>query len=439
MIANATLAGPRRLLVSLLLIATAGLAQAATPLGAPFTISSRYDGSLFDVARSPTGSFVVAWSEDRSTPNVGRSELYLQTFRADGTPYQAAFRVEAPGVYDGILPALATDANGGFVLVWLTIGPNEGLNRTAEYYAQRFSAAGARIGAQQHVAHIVDYNLPRPSVAMAADGSYVVAWQTMPYRPLIKGVNSVNTVTTTVHARQYGANGQPRGEAITVDTGLPLNPNLAFYPYNVSVGIDASGAFAVAYEVHVGASSSIQLKRYSAEGKALGLRQRVSPLADQWAIQPRMLLNPDGSAVVAWCECRQPSLGDNVAWFQRYGADGKKQGTAISLQTPLFPVLRESTPHVASGPNNSFLVLWRADVTPPGQAPAAKAMGQAYRADGTPEGATFLLQDDTQQGELLSLPASDASGNFVAVWMNNSPVPQSTSVLEIKARLFLRQ
>ncbi|AXQ28882.1 hypothetical protein D0B54_09380 [Solimonas sp. K1W22B-7] len=435
MIANATPAGLRRLLSSLLLVATAcaAPAHAATPLGAPFTVTQDIGSDpTHALARSASGSFVVAWVESRIVQGVIRGEVLLRRYSANGSALGAAFPADPGGALDLYGPALAADPSGGFVAVWGQIAPDEPPNRAVDYYAQRFSASGARVGSVQHVAHVVDYNLPPPAVAMNVDGSYVVAWQAFAYHPLIPGVSWVNLVTTNVYARQYGSDGLPRAAAIKVDAELPVNANLAGYPHNVDVGVDASGAFAVAYEVVLGASSSIQLRRYNADGSARGLRVRVSQLASFFGIQPSLLMNADGSSVVAWSRCQHPGNPDCENFFQRFGANGAKQGAIAAIANPASGI-RPTTPKLAGGPNGSFLAVWQVV-----QGGGGKGLGQAYHADGSVDGAVFMLQTDAMQHEVRMNVASDASGGFVATWLDLA-AGSGEFIYGLKGRRFLRQ
>lgn len=434
MIANATSTAVRRLL-PILLLALAAPVQAVTPLGAPFTITPTPEpASLHASARSASGSFVVAWSEDRSTPSVGQGELLLQRYSASGLPQGAPFPVDPAGGYEPRHPALAMDAAGGFVAVWVVIGPDAFPNRTSDIYSQRFAANGSRIGAIQHVANVVDYNIPLPAVAMNAGGSFVVAWQTMIHRPVVTGVNSVNTTITKVHARRYGSDGLARGATIEVDSGLPLIPNLTQYPNKLAVGIDDSGAFAVAFEASIGAYTSIQLRRYDADGTARGLRQRVNPLANQFGTFPDLLMNGDGSFVVSWCKCQEEFVYNSAGYFQRFDAEGRKQGGA-TLVANSGPGTRGSSPRLARGPDNSFTALIRVATVADHE-----SYLQAYRADGMPEGASLLLQEDVTQRDRDTRISGDANGDLLATWHNSWLNESQTAYIDsLRGRLFLRQ
>ncbi|MDM4772041.1 hypothetical protein [Solimonas sp. SE-A11] len=433
MIANATPAGLRRLMVPLLLVlgASAGTAQAATPLGAPVTITTQ-SGYGHAVARSASGRFVVAWDEER----VSGSGLYLRIYDTNGVPQGAPILVDPAGGTGPWAPALAMDATGGFVATWSRRVPGSNKpDASFNFYAQRFAANGARIGSIQHVAQGDGHNLVPTAVAMGVDGSYVVAWQTRNYSAdLPIPLSTIHTVTLKVMARQYGSNGLPRGPAIVVDSSVPVLQGFAGYPGSFGVGVDAAGGFTVAFESYVGVSNSVQMRRYGPDGSARGLRTRVSQLASFWGNQPNLLVNADGSSVIAWTGCKQAGQEGCESYFQRFDAEGRKQGAITQIINP-GPGTAPSFPRLTGGPNGAFMALWVVR-----QAGVFKNYGQAYTSTGVADGVVFMVEPDLQQREDSAVLASDANGNFVVSLRNfdfDANSGQYSSPLKI--RRFLRQ
>lgn len=427
MIAKATKPGLGRVLLGLLLAATVCGVQAATPLGAPFLVSAAAGDYRSTLARSASGAFVVAWA-DISPGQEPR--LRVQRYSAAGQPQGAPVFATVAAGRRQYHPALSMNAAGEFVLAWVEPESSQ-QNRAVDIHAQRFSASGQRVGALQQVVRGVDFDRPSPAVAMGPDGRYVVAWQLMTRGLDLPGyLNSIHNMTTYTQARLYGVDGLPRTGVLTVDQGVPVMQGYARYPYKLAVGMDDAGGFAVAFESRLAASSSIQLRRYDAAGAARGARQRVSQLASFWGIEPSLLVNGDGSAVVAWTPCRMPDDVNCKAYFQRYAADGAKLGGITEVPNP-GPAIAPSTALLAGGPNGAFLLSWSAS-----DVHAHKRYGQAYRADGTAEGAPFMVDEDPLRNERQAAVGSDANGDFVFSWTSESRQVWGDYVL--KARRFLR-
>ena len=70
-------------------------------------------------------------------------------------------------------PSVAVDADGDFVVAWQSYG-QEGSDYGV--YAQRYDASGAAVGSEFRVNTITSNTQAAPSVAVDADGDFVVAW-----------------------------------------------------------------------------------------------------------------------------------------------------------------------------------------------------------------------------------------------------------------------
>jgi hypothetical protein len=123
------------------------------------------------VARDADGDFVVTWA---SYGQDGSSEgVYAQRYNAAGVAQGSEFQVNT---YTTDLQRNATvgmDADGDFVVTWSSYaqdGSNYGI------YAQRYNAAGAAQEAEFRVNTYTTNKQRHSSVALDADGDYVVAW-----------------------------------------------------------------------------------------------------------------------------------------------------------------------------------------------------------------------------------------------------------------------
>ncbi len=98
------------------------------PNGPVLTVGTRTEGivGLTDVGLLPDGGFVVVWGEH----NVLNPEIRGREFGPDGSARSEVFQVSATGGSD--YPAVATDADGDFVVVWSVL---------AGTMAQRFTTS----------------------------------------------------------------------------------------------------------------------------------------------------------------------------------------------------------------------------------------------------------------------------------------------------------
>ncbi|MCZ7583136.1 MAG: hypothetical protein M5R36_07250 [Deltaproteobacteria bacterium] len=106
------------------------------PLGGEFLVHESADGSQTQPAvdQDADGNFVVAWKESLG----GVVSIRARAFNADGTPAGASFAVAGGAGLAVDSPSVAVDADGDFVVVW-----TQSSGGPSGVYAQRYDAAGA--------------------------------------------------------------------------------------------------------------------------------------------------------------------------------------------------------------------------------------------------------------------------------------------------------
>jgi hypothetical protein len=142
-------------------------------LGGEFQVNSYTTGAQRypSVSVSPAGGFVVAWPS-----HYGDGDSYgvfSRRFDAAGNAIGNDFLVNTytTGTQFGIF-GVAHDAHGDFVITWRGYG--DGSFDGA--FAQRFSASGARRGAEFRVNTYTTGQQTQPSVASDSVGNFVIAW-----------------------------------------------------------------------------------------------------------------------------------------------------------------------------------------------------------------------------------------------------------------------
>ena len=139
---------------------------------------------------------------------------------AQPPPTGGRFRVDASG---GRYPAVATSADGSFVVVWQDI---HGL----AIHAQRFDARGRRQGPELAVSADGPAG-GAPSVGMAGPGDFLVAWP---------GGSDADALQ--VFARRFDSSGAPEGPPFEIGPG-GVEPGRS-----VSVAMNGTGRSIVAWD-----------------------------------------------------------------------------------------------------------------------------------------------------------------------------------------------
>jgi hypothetical protein len=178
------------------------------------------------VALAADGRFVVTWqSQGQDGSGYG---VFGQRYDANGAPAGPEFRVNAFTTGQQFLPSVAGAADGRFVVTWDSpqdIGPSYGV------VGQRYDSNGAPAGPEFRVNSYTTANQRGSAVAMAPDGRFVVTWQSR-YQD---GSNY------GVFGQRYDANGAPVGAEFRVNsytTGYQVGPSPA---------VAANGRFVVTW------------------------------------------------------------------------------------------------------------------------------------------------------------------------------------------------
>lgn len=199
------------------------------------------------IAMDAAGNSVVAW-QDNSGIDGDLGGIFAQRYNVNGTKASAvAFQVNTTSPGDQRAPASAMAANGAFVIVWQSTdeGGDNGI------YAQRYAADGTAAGSEFRVNAITSGAQQNPTVAMNANGDFVIAWEDA------LGDGSGFGIL----ARAYFANGTAMGNAVAVNSttaGDQLNP---------SVAMADNGLFSISWQ---DANGAIQMQRFDVGGGAVG-------------------------------------------------------------------------------------------------------------------------------------------------------------------------
>jgi hypothetical protein len=146
------------------------------PLGAEFQVNS-YTTSYqlaAAVAADANGNFVVVWAS--FTQDGDAYGVFGQRFTASGLPRGAEFRVNSHTTSYQTRPAVASDAEGGFVVVWTSYGQdgdNDGV------FGKSYDALGAPKGLEFRVNSETGNSQKQAAVASNPDGDAVVVWQSL--------------------------------------------------------------------------------------------------------------------------------------------------------------------------------------------------------------------------------------------------------------------
>jgi hypothetical protein len=368
---------------------TCPVAWAQNPAGPEFQVNSYTADRQYvpAVASDANGSFVVVWSS-RGQDGSGYG-IFGQRFNASGVPQGSEFQVNSYTTGDQFFPAIASDANGNFVVVWG--GPGAGENGI---FGQRFNASGVPQGSEFQVNSYTTGEQWQPKIASDANGNFVVVWES----------TGQDGSSYGIFGQRFAASGVPQGSEFQV------NSYTTGSQFPGAIASDANGNFVVVWDSNGqdGSGHGIFGQRFDASGVPQGSEFQVNSYttSSQWV--PAVASDANGNFVVAWSG---KGAGDDGGIFgQRFDASGVPQGSEFQVNS--YTTGAQWVPAVASDANGDFVVAWES----PQDGSYEGIFGQRFNASGVPQGSEFQVNSYTTNYQTLPAIASAANGNFVVVW-----------------------
>ncbi len=346
----------------------AGVAQGGAFLVNSTTTKDQVHAS---VAMDDAGNFVIVWSsQDQDGDNWG---VYGQRYNAAGVAQGSEFRVNTYTNKEQLGASVAMDAAGNFVVTWSSKdqdGDNWGV------YAKRFNAAGVPQGGEFRVNNVTTKEQTATSVAMAADGSFVVTWSS-------KDQDGDNW---GVYAKRFSAAGVPQGSEFRVNTTTAKEQEFS------SVAMDASGNFVVSWSSkdQDGDNWGVYAQRYSAAGVAQGGEFRVNVNTTKEQMHSSVSMDNDGEFVITWTSNDQDGSGRGV-YARQYTAAGVAKGGETLVNATTAGDQEYSS--VAMDSQGGFVVVWTGN----GPGDNLGVFGQRFSV---PTGLTFTAGDGTRDATM---------------------------------------
>jgi len=148
-------------------------ASSGSPLGSEFRVNTHTtsDQSGPSVAADASGNFVVVW---QSMGQDGSGDgVFGQRFDSSGAPLGPEFRINMYTTGGQRAPSVAADAGGNFVVTWQS--PQDG--SSYGIFGQRYADSGIPLGLEFVVNTYTPAGQIVPSVAADSLGDFVVVWQ----------------------------------------------------------------------------------------------------------------------------------------------------------------------------------------------------------------------------------------------------------------------
>jgi hypothetical protein len=368
------------------------------------------------VAADGTGGFVAVWESTASDGSDSSSRsVHGLRFDASGDPIGAQFQINTytTGFQDE--PSVAVVADGNFVVVWGSDGSSGSDSSSRSIQGQRYDVSGNPIGSEFQVNTYTTSVQNLPVIWAAADGSFVVAWQ---------GLGSADTDTDSwsVHAQRYDASVNPVGTEFQVNTYTTGDQRLA------SVTIDSQRNFVVVWQSEGSSGNddsliSIQGQRYDADGIPIGGEFQINSYTTSYQIYPQVASASDGDFAVVWRSTGSSGSDSDSTSIQaqrfavpKTGSEFGGAAASDEFQVNTYTTGDQPHPGVAVSTAGDFVVVWHSDGSSGTDSSGRSVHAQRYAADGSPAGVEFQVNTYTTGDQHRPGVAMDADGDFMVVW-----------------------
>jgi acetyltransferase-like isoleucine patch superfamily enzyme len=253
-----------------------------------FDAAGRPQGGWFDVAASGyyghqvamgrSGAFVVAWAGYMTG-------AFARLYDADGSELSGDLALGPAWMRpDSYSPAVATGRQGDFVATWVLENPRDPFDH--DILGQRFDPQGTPLGREFQINTFTPETQGfGQSVAMAADGSFVVVWQS----------EWQDGDDGGIFGQRYDARGLRSGHEFQINTRTQGRQ------YGPSLTVGANGDFIVAWTSGwEPTTTSVLVQQFDRDGRRVGAELRVDSGAEPVQGSLSSALADNGVLVMAW-------------------------------------------------------------------------------------------------------------------------------------------
>jgi len=338
---------------------------------------------------------VVVWETYGQTGSED-SDVFGRLFDGTGVPASAEFRINSYTDDDQSAPAVAAASDGSFVVVWQSFGRTG--DADWDVFGQRFDGAGAPLGTEFRVNTYITGNQQRPTVAVATDGHFVIAWQSD---------GQSGGLFDDVLARAFDA------------TGLPLGPELQVNGYSPGdqghADVASAGAdFIVVWDDdnHDGSGCGVFAQRITASGLLVGTEIAVNSYTTDDQFSPAVSASADGSFVVVWqSDSHDGGLFTDI-FARRFAGDGSPVGIEQQLNDVMID--DQQAPDIATMADGSFVATWES--YPFDRAFDTILAARRFDANGSPNGTQFQVNTSATGSQHSPSITGIGSSGFVIAW-----------------------
>jgi hypothetical protein len=344
------------------------------------------------IAMDSAGNFIVVWNsylQDGSSNGI-----FAQRFDRNCNPVGHEFQVNTTSTGNQKEPSVAMNAEGGFVVVWQ--GPGTADEDKEDIFARRFYPTGLPVYNEFHInTNTLDKQLC-PRIAMNNTGRFVIVWES---------VNVPQDGKKSICGQLYNKDGFRIGTEFVANDG----PSDGRYP---NVAMDTKGNFVVVW-MEDRSSNSIVGRQYNSDGSPKTKPFEVSSIRFSSITQPSIAMSMEGHFIVTWDGDPNLAKEDDI-----HARMFDPNGSAISEQFIVNTTTEgpQKNPQVAMNNHDQFIIVWDSKIDP--DINERDIFARRFNNSGIPIGDEFQINTFSEGDQKRPGLAMKNGRNFVTVWQS---------------------
>ena len=312
-------------------------------------------------AAAADGSFWIAWS---GRGEGDREGIFARRFDADGAALGDQIRVNTTRGGAQTNPDVAVAADGSAIVVWQGVGDGD----FDGIFVQRIAADGSLVGDETLVNMTVEDLQAYPKVALTSDsGEFTVVWSS----------RHQDGDGWGIFARRFDADNEPLGDEFQV------NETTTGSQHKAAIDADASGGTVITWSSlgQDGDSWGVYARQFAADGTPRGGEFQVHTETTGHQRDATVAAADAGEFLVAWND--GPSDGSGWEVMARaFDGDGQPDGDplVVNESTSGFDSGHQAAPAVALNAEGNSVVAFQGDAG----SRTSGVFAQAYAVEVTP-------------------------------------------------------
>ncbi|MEP2277774.1 MAG: cadherin-like domain-containing protein, partial [Reichenbachiella sp.] len=300
----------------------------------PYSVSSSEIVNTYDngdqilpaIAKDGDGNYVVVW-QGYSGEDI-QDEILGQRFNNEGEKIGDEFIINTTTTDDQTQPDVAMNADGDFIVTWASYDEASSSQRI---YAQMYNASAEPIGTEHLLASEFDYS--EPAVAIDEDGDAIVVYVQDYFNVL---------------ARRINADGTLDGDEFKIDA--KTDSGSRSYP---DVALDNDGNFVATFGIKEGIYEDTYYRRFDAANTALDAEDvKISFGSQSETRRQSIVMDGDGNFAIAYTEYYDDYSAVYLSKFTSGGAGVFEDKEIVSYATNDF------VPGLDVNNNGEMVVSW---------------------------------------------------------------------------------